>query len=152
MPYDPNEIIETIHMTEVEHLDIRTVSLGVSLRDCVHQEPDKLLANIRDKLMRAAENHVKTPGGPPRQGGAVGSVKRRQVEREKKHASTALSMTHRMSIGIVGRTPCGFDTGKPVFRASRVHNLTLSGVEGRYSEQCVLQNRQDHKDPDLLNN
>jgi len=102
MQYDPNEIIETIHMTEVEHLDIRTVSLGVSLRDCAHRAPDKLLANIRDKLMRVAQNHVKTPGGPPRQGGAVGSVKRRQVEREKKHASTALSMTHRMSIGIVG--------------------------------------------------
>ena len=32
MPYDPREIIETIYMTEVEHLDIRTVTMGISLR------------------------------------------------------------------------------------------------------------------------
>ncbi len=60
MPYDPNEIIETIHMTEVEHLDIRTVTLGVSLRDCAHPEASKLASNIREKLLRVAENHVKT--------------------------------------------------------------------------------------------
>lgn len=59
-PYDPNEIIETIHMTEVQHLDIRTVSLGISLRDCSHPSPEKLLANIREKLLRVAANHVKT--------------------------------------------------------------------------------------------
>ena len=47
-------------MTEVEHLDIRTVSLGISLRDCAHSEPKQLLANIRSKLLRVAENHVKT--------------------------------------------------------------------------------------------
>jgi uncharacterized protein (UPF0210 family) len=60
MPFDPNEIIETIHMTEVEHLDIRTVTMGVSLRDCAHHEPVKLASNIREKLLRAGENHVKT--------------------------------------------------------------------------------------------
>jgi len=60
MPFDPNEIIETIHMTEVEHLDIRTVTMGVSLRGCAHPEPKHLLANIRDKLLRAADKHVKT--------------------------------------------------------------------------------------------
>lgn len=47
-------------MTEVEHLDIRTVSLGISLRDCAHPEPEQLLANIRNKLMRVAEKHVRT--------------------------------------------------------------------------------------------
>jgi len=60
MPYDPNEIIETIHMTEVEHLDIRTVTLGVSLRDCSHPEPNQLCANIRERLLSVAANHVPT--------------------------------------------------------------------------------------------
>ena len=46
-------------MTEVEHLDIRTVTLGISLRDCSTPDPKALLSNIRNKLMRIAENHVK---------------------------------------------------------------------------------------------
>ena len=35
MPYEFEEILETIKMTEVEHFDIRTVTMGISLRDCV---------------------------------------------------------------------------------------------------------------------
>ncbi len=60
MTYDPKEIIETIHMTEVEHLDIRTVTMGISLRDCSHPDVKQLCANIRNKLMTRAENHVAT--------------------------------------------------------------------------------------------
>jgi hypothetical protein len=60
MPYDPQEIIETIHMTEVEHLDIRTVTMGISLRNCSDPNPKQLVAKIKEKLLRTAENHVKT--------------------------------------------------------------------------------------------
>ncbi len=60
MTYKPQEIIETIHMTEVEHLDIRTVTLGISLRDCATDSSTKLISNIREKLMRIAANHVRT--------------------------------------------------------------------------------------------
>lgn len=60
MTYDPNEIIETIHMTEVEHLDIRTVTLGISLRNCSDPNPKQLMQKIREKLLKIAENHVKT--------------------------------------------------------------------------------------------
>ncbi len=60
MTYEPNEIIETIHMTEVEHLDIRTVTLGISLRDCSDRDPKRLISNIREKLLGTAENHVAT--------------------------------------------------------------------------------------------
>ncbi len=60
MTYDANEIIETIHMTEVEHLDIRTVSMGISLRDCSDSDIKQMVRKIRDKIMRAAENHVRT--------------------------------------------------------------------------------------------
>lgn len=60
MTYDPREIIETIHMTEVDHLDIRTVTMGISLRDCSTPDSNALLAAIKEKIMRTAENHVRT--------------------------------------------------------------------------------------------
>jgi hypothetical protein len=60
MSYKPEEIIETIHMTEVEHLDIRTVTMGISLRDCANPDPNGLIAAIKEKLLRTAEHHVKT--------------------------------------------------------------------------------------------
>lgn len=60
MTYDPQEIIETIHMTEVEHLDIRTVTLGISLLTCTSSDPVQLIANIKEKLLRTADNLVKT--------------------------------------------------------------------------------------------
>jgi len=60
MTYDPNEIIETIHMTEVQHLDIRTVTLGISLRDCADSDPARMIAKIKEKIMRTAEHHVAT--------------------------------------------------------------------------------------------
>ena len=34
MEYTQAEILQTVRMTEMEHLDIRTVTLGLSLRDC----------------------------------------------------------------------------------------------------------------------
>ena len=35
MSYEFDEILETIRMTELENFDIRTVTLGINLRDCV---------------------------------------------------------------------------------------------------------------------
>jgi uncharacterized protein (UPF0210 family) len=35
MEYTQAEILQTVRMTEMEHLDVRTVTLGLSLRDCV---------------------------------------------------------------------------------------------------------------------
>ncbi len=60
MTYKPEEIIETIHMTEVEHLDIRTVTMGISLRDCSSPDPAQLIDNIKNKLLTVAKDHVKT--------------------------------------------------------------------------------------------
>ncbi len=60
MTYQPEEIIETIHMTEVEHLDIRTVSMGISLRDCSDPDPKRLCARIKEKILTRAANHVQT--------------------------------------------------------------------------------------------
>lgn len=54
MRFSPQEIIETIKMVQMENLDIRTITLGVSLRDCAH--PDLRIAGEKayDKICRLA--------------------------------------------------------------------------------------------------
>jgi len=54
------EILETIRMTEVEHFDIRTVTMGISLLDCRNDNVDILKKNIYEKIMRIAAEHVNT--------------------------------------------------------------------------------------------
>ena len=55
-----NNVLETINMIRDENLDIRTVTMGISLFDCVSDDEDKLCANVYDKLMRCAEKLVPT--------------------------------------------------------------------------------------------
>jgi uncharacterized protein (UPF0210 family) len=59
MPYEFEEILETIRMTEIEHFDIRTVTLGISLRDCHDRNIEVTKQKIYDKVMRYGKNHVK---------------------------------------------------------------------------------------------
>ena len=54
------EILETIRMIESEHLDIRTITMGISLLDCASEETDRLLQNIYDKITTSAEKLVAT--------------------------------------------------------------------------------------------
>jgi uncharacterized protein len=58
MSYEFNEVIETLRMTEVEQFDIRTVTLGVSLRDCASHNLDVAKSKIRTKVMRLASKHL----------------------------------------------------------------------------------------------
>jgi len=58
MPISLEEILETIRMTEVEHFDIRTVTLGINLKDCTSDNFSQLKKNVYDKIMRVAEDHV----------------------------------------------------------------------------------------------
>ncbi|MBM4171824.1 MAG: PFL family protein [Ignavibacteria bacterium] len=59
MPYEFEEILETIRMTEIEHFDIRTVTLGISLRDCHDRNLEVTKQKIYDKILRYGKNHVK---------------------------------------------------------------------------------------------
>ncbi|MCL1822583.1 MAG: PFL family protein [Oscillospiraceae bacterium] len=54
------DILETIQMIQEEHLDIRTITMGISLLDCISPDIDIACAKIYDKITRAAQNHVKT--------------------------------------------------------------------------------------------
>lgn len=52
-------ILETIHMIEKEKLDIRTITMGISLLDCCHGDGKKANQKIYDKITKKAENLVK---------------------------------------------------------------------------------------------
>jgi uncharacterized protein (UPF0210 family) len=54
VPFSPQEIVETIRMVQMENLDIRTITLGVSLRDCAHPDLETAARKAYDKICRAA--------------------------------------------------------------------------------------------------
>ncbi len=57
---NPYEILETIRMIDQEKLDIRTITMGISLRDCIDSDGDKARRKIYDKITKCAKNLVKT--------------------------------------------------------------------------------------------
>lgn len=54
------DILETINMIRQENLDIRTITMGISLLDCVSEDPDRLCQKVYDKITKKAEHLVKT--------------------------------------------------------------------------------------------
>ena len=52
------DILETIKMISDEHLDIRTITMGISLSDCAADSVAKCAQKIYDKITRRAENLV----------------------------------------------------------------------------------------------
>ena len=55
---DLKEIFETQHMIDREHLDIRTITMGISLRDCAHSDVNTATKKIYDKITHCAERLV----------------------------------------------------------------------------------------------
>jgi len=55
-----NEVIETNKMIEDENLDVRTITLGISLLDCADSNLEELNKKIYDKITRTASNLVAT--------------------------------------------------------------------------------------------
>ena len=54
------EVAETNKMIEKENLDVRTITLGISLLDCIDSDLNKLNENIYNKIYEAAKNLVAT--------------------------------------------------------------------------------------------
>lgn len=54
------EILETINMIDNENLDVRTITMGISLLDCVDSDINRACDKIYDKICRYAQNLVKT--------------------------------------------------------------------------------------------
>ncbi|KAB2909215.1 MAG: PFL family protein [Ignavibacteriales bacterium] len=59
MNFDFTEVLETIMMSEVEHFDIRTVTMGINLRDCSDRNINVVTQKIYEKIVQYAGNHVK---------------------------------------------------------------------------------------------
>jgi uncharacterized protein (UPF0210 family) len=55
-----NEVLETSKMIEQENLDVRTITLGISLLDCVDNNLDVLNENIYNKITTIAKDLVAT--------------------------------------------------------------------------------------------
>jgi len=55
-----NEILETINMIDNEDLDVRTITMGISLLDCINPNINTATQNVYDKICRYAQNLVQT--------------------------------------------------------------------------------------------
>ena len=56
---ETKQILETIKMIEEEKLDIRTITMGISLLDCIDSDGEKARQKIYEKITRLANNLVK---------------------------------------------------------------------------------------------
>ncbi len=54
------DILETITMIQDEHLDVRTITMGISLLDCCHSDVDTMCARVYNKITRYAKDLVST--------------------------------------------------------------------------------------------
>ena len=54
------EILQTINMISKENLDIRTVTMGISLMDCISENAAETAKKVRDKVLKKAQNVVRT--------------------------------------------------------------------------------------------
>ncbi len=54
------EVNETNKMITQENLDVRTITMGISLLDCISDDLEKLNQNIHDKILRLAHDLVPT--------------------------------------------------------------------------------------------
>ncbi len=55
-----SEIFQTIEMISQQNLDIRTITMGISLLDCAHSDPKTLADRIYDKICKNAAQLVST--------------------------------------------------------------------------------------------
>ena len=57
-----NEVIETNKMIHEMNLDVRTITMGISLLDCVSDSLDEVCENIYNKITTKAKNLVSRKG------------------------------------------------------------------------------------------
>jgi len=55
-----SDIMQTLDMISNQHLDIRTITMGITLLDCADPDPRACAAKIYDKICRCAQNLVPT--------------------------------------------------------------------------------------------
>ncbi len=58
--FSSNDVLETIAMVDKEHLDIRTITMGISLLPCIRDSAEETARKVYDLVCKKAENIVKT--------------------------------------------------------------------------------------------
>ena len=124
--FNTNEVLETINMIEREHLDIRTVTMGISLMPCLSGSAEATAKKVYDTICKRAENIVKNADKSPR--------KARQQKKhefflyaEKGFRDNHLKSLPRAEIGFfLSRSPYVTDHISPVIVISPVSTLIAS--------------------------
>ena len=57
---ETGEILQTLHMIQEEHFDVRTITLGINLLDCADPDADRCAERAYEKICRTAANLVST--------------------------------------------------------------------------------------------
>ena len=113
------EIFETNEMIEKENLDVRTITMGISLFDCASEDPAAFGQKIYDKICRQAENLVKVGNEIGREFGIPIINKRVSVtpialaagncRREEDYIQIARMLdcaAHTVGVDFIGGCPC----------------------------------------------
>ncbi len=58
--FSNKDVLETIEMVQKEHLDIRTITMGISLLGCIRDSAEETARKVYDLVCKKAENIVKT--------------------------------------------------------------------------------------------
>ena len=56
--YTPEELFQAVHMVTEQHLDIRTITMGINLKDCIDPDLNALKSKIYEKITRKAAKLV----------------------------------------------------------------------------------------------
>ena len=59
-PINSSEILQTIEMIDQQHLDVRTVTMGINLLDCADRDMDVCCKRVYDKICTLADKLVET--------------------------------------------------------------------------------------------
>ena len=60
MQITPQEVSETLAMVSEQHLDIRTITLGMNLHMCADTDIDRMAEKVYDRMVSAAKDLVPT--------------------------------------------------------------------------------------------
>ena len=110
------EVVETNNMIEKENLDVRTITLGISLLDCIDSELSRVKENIYNKIYEAAKDLVQVGEAISREYGIpivnkriavtpialVGGAACRTSEDFAELAETLDEVAHKVGVNFIG--------------------------------------------------
>ena len=130
------DIMETITMIQDEHLDIRTITMGISLMDCCDTDIDASCRKVYDKIYNKARDLVKT-------GEEI------ELPLEKLITKKGTGAVYQLRFPKVGRYELVFRMSSTLGPLAQLpisvflnntlqQTVTINGTEGKIVEQTVI--------------